>query len=84
MLVMYYKYYLCANERTQEQYKLIKTTNTLSDLLHIYGETIYLLSPYKPYVIYNNFYFILRYFYYLKYTITNVYVIDNIINNNYY
>jgi len=81
---MYLKYYLLSNEYTQTDYGLIIYYDNLSDLLKIYGEKIYNLSPYKPYIMYNNFYYILRYFLYLKYTVTPVYFIDEIIKHNYY
>lgn len=82
---MYVKYYLCSNERTQNQFKLIQYSNSVSDILNVYGEIVFSLSPYKPYIIYNNFYFVLRYFSFLKYTIApDVYIIDEIVAHNYY
>jgi hypothetical protein len=84
MYYMYFKYYLCSNEITQNKYKLIETNNNLPDILKIYGESVYLLSPYNTYIIYNNFYFILRFFSLIKYTITDVYIINEIVDHNYY
>ena len=82
---MYLKYYLCSNYFTKNKFILLEQVNNLSDNIKIYGEMFYSLSPYRPYIIYNNFYFILRYFSYLKYTITsNVCIIDEIIAHNYY
>jgi hypothetical protein len=82
---MYLKYYLCSNDFIKNKFKSILEVNTLSDSIKIYGEMLYSLSPYRPYMIYNNFYFILRYFSCLKYTITsNVCIIDEIIAHNYY
>lgn len=82
---MYLKYYLCSNERTKNNFILLDQITNLSDNIKVYGEILYSLSPYKPYIIYNNFYFIMRYYAHLKYTIApNVCIIDEIVNRNYY
>jgi hypothetical protein len=84
MYYMYFKYYLCSNEIIQNKYKLIEQNKNLPDILKLYGESIYLISPYNTYIVYNNFYFILKFFSYLKYTITNVYIINEIVDHNYF